>query len=398
MPQVFVVLTMRIKTPPSIDVLLVNGSDQQCESSPASTCNTYRLEGLSIGQDYMRFEGATLSTSLSPSALHIEAILGEGACSVVKRARHITTHEPYALKIFPIRNDTMRKTMLEKELRALCCLDCDCLVSLVGSFYDRQAGEITMILEYMDRGSLLDVMDHHATSAFSAALNRRVPSTPSGACALPEAAMASIAYQMLWGIGYLHFENIIHRDIKPANVLVNSGGEVKLSDFGIISRRGEDCAVIGTTRYMSPERLRARAYGCSSDVWSFGLVILECALGRSPFENCNSMVELVLTVEETPIDQLVPYHLPVPLRELLCGCLHQEPERRMPANVLISAPWFQSFGIEDLESAALVMRQYLEATFKPQIPDNLSSSAYKSLVKGYKTSESQSSRKAFQTS
>jgi len=70
----------------------------------------------------------------------------------------------------------------------------------------------------------------------------------------------------------------------------------------------------------------------------------------------------------------------------------------MPANVLISAPWFQSFGIEDLESAALVMRQYLEATFKPQIPDNLSSSAYKSLVKGYKTSESQSSRKAFQTS
>jgi serine/threonine protein kinase len=338
----------RIKiAPPAIDVILVNGTDHQPESSPASTANTFRLEGLSIGKDYMRFEGATLSTSLSPSALNIEAILGEGACSVVKRARHITTHEPYALKIFPVRNDAMRKTMLEKELRALCCLDCDCLVGLVGSFYDRQAGEITMILEYMDRGSLLDVMDYHATSAFSSSLNRRVPSSPRGGCALPEAAVASIAYQMLWGVGYLHYENIIHRDVKPANVLVNSGGEVKLSDFGIISRRGEDggmnCTVVGTTRYMSPERLRARAYGCSSDIWSMGLVILECALGRSPFENCASMVELVLTVEETPIDQLVPLHLHPLLRELLCGCLHQEPGK---LNIhLLSVPFF--FNISD---------------------------------------------------
>jgi serine/threonine protein kinase len=75
---------------------------------------------------------------------------------------------------------------------------------------------------------------------------------------IPEPAVASIAFQMLWGIAYLHYENVIHRDIKPANVLVNSEGEVKLSDFGIISRKGKqegefdgvmNSTVVGTTRY-----------------------------------------------------------------------------------------------------------------------------------------------------
>jgi len=227
--------------------MLVNTDHPSCEPSPGSTCNTYRLEGLSIGQDYLRFEGNVLSSNISPSALHVEAILGRGACSVVKRARHIVTGEPYALKIFQIRGDVHRKAMLEKELRALCCLDCDSLVGLVGSFYDRQAGEVTMVLEYMDRGSLIDVINHRI-------YNRHLFSS----LVIPEPAVASIAFQMLWGIAYLHYENVIHRDVKPANVLVNSEGEVKLSDFGIISRKGKqegefdgvmNSTVVGTTRY-----------------------------------------------------------------------------------------------------------------------------------------------------
>lgn len=318
-----------------------------------------------------------LSSNISPSALHVEAILGRGACSIVKRARHVVTGEPYALKIFQIRGDVLRKAMLEKELRALCCLDCDSLVGLVGSFYDRQAGEVAMVLEYMDRGSLVDVMNHHHRQHFQS-------------LALPESAVASIAFQMLWGIAYLHYENVIHRDIKPANVLVNSEGEVKLSDFGIISTKGKqeeevggemNCTVVGTTRYMSPERLRARPYSTSSDIWSFGLVVLECATGSSPFESVSSMVELLLTLEETPVEQLVPRSLSEGLQELLCGCLQREPERRIPADILIASPWFESFGIVDLESAVQVMFDYVDASYEPQQPEQLSSSAWQARFK-----------------
>ena len=68
-----------------------------------------------------------------------------------------------------------------------------------------------------------------------------------------------------------------------------------MSDFGIASKRmdGEqqmNHTVVGTTRYMSPERLKAKPYTCLSDMWSFGLLLLECATGYSPFHSITSIV------------------------------------------------------------------------------------------------------------
>lgn len=86
---------------------------------------------------------------------------------------------------------------------------------------------------------------------------------------------------------------------QPANVLISSSGRVKLADFGIVSQREVqddetslqmNATVIGTTRYMSPERLQGKPYTMSSDVWSLGLVLLECLLGASPFEGISSVV------------------------------------------------------------------------------------------------------------
>eukprot|EP00957_Ditylum_brightwellii_P159433 12136445-Ditylum_brightwellii.AAC.1 len=53
--------------------------------SPMGT--TYRAEGLSIGRDYMRFEGMTMSSQLSRSDLEVEETIGRGACSIVKKAK-----------------------------------------------------------------------------------------------------------------------------------------------------------------------------------------------------------------------------------------------------------------------------------------------------------------------
>ncbi|KAF5962217.1 hypothetical protein HYC85_003426 [Camellia sinensis] len=67
------------------------------------------------------------------------------------------------------------------------------------------------------------------------------------------------------GLSYLHHEkHIIHRDLKPSNLLVNHRGEVKITDFG-------------------PERICGSKYGSRSDIWSLGLVLLECATGHFPY-------------------------------------------------------------------------------------------------------------------
>ena len=94
--------------------------------------------------------------------------------------------------------DTNQASQLYTEICLLVSFQCDALISLKGAFHDQ--GKIGMILEYMDLGSL------------ELFLGPRID--------LTEAALSSIAFQMIWGLAYLHYEYQIHRDIKPSNVLL----------------------------------------------------------------------------------------------------------------------------------------------------------------------------------
>ena len=143
--------------------------------------------------------------------------------------------------------------------------------------------------------------------------------------------VAGISYQLLWGLSYLHYERMIHRDVKPSNILLSSGGCVKLGDFGIAANSTTTqlhTTVVGTTKFFSPERLRGLPYGRASDLWSLGLVLWQCVTGCEPWPNVHSLVDLVVTVEETDVEQeLIPTAgiLQPGLSELLVACLQKEP-------------------------------------------------------------------------
>jgi serine/threonine protein kinase len=304
-----------------------------------------------------------------------------------------------ALKLFSLR-DPNQRTMLVRELTLLCTFRCDCLVQMEGAFLDlvnkgncidkgaaaaasnsegsssfssASGNTVTLVLEYMDRGSLADLI-----------IAAKVEEDSGASTMIPEYAIAAIAYQILWGLSYLHFEGVLHRDIKPANVLVSSSGRVKLADFGIVSKQkqllrrsgddnddGDDVnegtimnrTVIGTTRYMSPERLRGETYKRSSDVWSVGLVLLEIVRGGiSPFEEVTSVVELVQTLDECRMNDYIPESTSNGLREILVGSLDHCPHKRIPASILLSSPWFQFHNIHGVQDASSLMMVYLDTT------------------------------------
>ena len=107
------------------------------------------------------------------------------------------------------------KTKSELEYQSYCPF----IVKMYGAFYDE--GSVKVVLELMDCGSLLDCLNRMKTAKLEAPF-------------FEEPVLAKITQQILNGLMFLHIvSHQMHRDIKPANILINSKGEVKLTDFGI---------------------------------------------------------------------------------------------------------------------------------------------------------------------
>jgi len=146
------------------------------------------------------------------------------------------------------------------------------IVDFYGAFF--QEGSVYICMEYMDGGSIDKIYGD----------------------GIPEGVLKKITLSTIMGLKSLKDEhNIIHRDVKPTNILVNTRGQVKICDFGVSGNLVASIAKtnIGCQSYMAPERISgggvAQAgagggtYSVQSDIWSLGLSIIECALGRYPY-------------------------------------------------------------------------------------------------------------------
>eukprot|EP00184_Porphyridium_aerugineum_P004958 CAMPEP_0184707518 /NCGR_PEP_ID=MMETSP0313-20130426/37311_1 /TAXON_ID=2792 /ORGANISM="Porphyridium aerugineum, Strain SAG 1380-2" /LENGTH=428 /DNA_ID=CAMNT_0027169093 /DNA_START=326 /DNA_END=1608 /DNA_ORIENTATION=- len=195
-------------------------------------------------------------------------VLGAGASGRVILAEHVSSKTKLAVKVVNV-YDEAKRTQLVKELRTLSSYTSRFLVHFYGAFYDGK-GAVHIALEYMDGGALSSVIQEYGP--------------------VPESIANTIAYHSLLGLKFLHGSKLLHRDFKPANILLSRElRRAKLSDFGLSRDLNTEVmskveTFVGTTAYMSPERLNGTMYTYESDIWGLGVSIAECILGKYPWE------------------------------------------------------------------------------------------------------------------
>ncbi len=123
-----------------------------------------------------------------------------------------------------------------------------------------------------------------------------------------------IGRQAADGLDAAHRQGIVHRDIKPSNIMLDRGGQVKISDFGIAKMLGQNTeltqtgSVVGSPHYLSPEQIRGEELDGRSDVFSLGVVLYELLTRHRPFEGdtITTLVYQILAREPNAISSLRP--------------------------------------------------------------------------------------------
>ncbi|XP_042052710.1 mitogen-activated protein kinase kinase 2-like [Salvia splendens] len=286
---------------------------------------------------------------LSLADFDVVQVIGKGNGGIVHLVQHKWTAQFFALKVIQTNVEESTRMHIIRELQINeSATQSPYIVVFYRSFYEN--GAIYIILEYMDGGSLADFM-------------KKVNM-------IPEPYLAAICKQVLKGLWYLHNKkHIIHRDMKPSNLLINHRGEVKITDFGVSAMLNSTSSVAdtftGTYMYMSPERIRAGPYGFKSDIWSLGLVLLECATGKFPFSPPQPGGWAFYDLMNAIVDQPAPYASSDVFSTEFCSfissCVQKDPKDRLSANELMAHPFITMY-----DELGVDLALYLTSAGPPQ--------------------------------
>uniref|UniRef100_A0A7S4NVV6 mitogen-activated protein kinase kinase n=1 Tax=Guillardia theta TaxID=55529 RepID=A0A7S4NVV6_GUITH len=288
-------------------------NDTPTLNSPSSTRSSTSAKRANSNED-VRFE-------LSRNDFELMEIIGKGSCGYVKKARHKRTNELMALKVINVFEEEKRKQMMQ-EVIMMCDAHHDCLIQFHGAFYNE--GTISVALEYMTAGSVADVLKLSGS--------------------MPEEILAIMAEQILDGMAFMHSKKQVHRDFKPCNLLMDHSGRVKITDFGVSAELDSSlvkCTTfVGTFLYMSPERFGSEPYSFPSDIWSFGLTMIECATAEYPYQQNGggkTYWELMDAIVKNDAPQLPSGSaFSSAFRDLTEACLQKDPKLRPTATKLLT--------------------------------------------------------------
>jgi eukaryotic-like serine/threonine-protein kinase len=268
----------------------------------------------------------TTGTRLGP--YQILSALGAGGMGEVYRAHDTKLNRDVALKVLPdaFASDPDRLARFTREAQTLAALNHPHIAHIHG--LEDANGVPALVMELVEGPTLAD----------------RIATGP-----IPLDEALPIARQIAEALEAAHEQGIIHRDLKPANIKVRPDGSVKVLDFGLAKAMEPALAssanammsptlslhatqagiILGTAAYMSPEQAAGKPVDKRSDLWAFGVVLLEMLTGRRPFAGDTASETMAAVMMKEPDWTTLPAHTPPPIRKLLRRCLEKDRKRRM---------------------------------------------------------------------
>jgi tRNA A-37 threonylcarbamoyl transferase component Bud32 len=243
----------------------------------------------------------------------IEDRIGSGGFGTVYRAWDERLQRPVAVKVIDREHGAPRVT---REAQAVARLAHRNIATLYELATD---GERAFLVAELIEGETLRVMGRRGE--------------------LTDRLVAHVGADSAAALTHAHRAGVVHRDVKPENILVGSGDEAKLVDFGIARIAGERTltatgAVVGTLAYMAPEQADGLRPGPSADVYSLALTLYECFTGEHPLIREGPAATARAIGEPIPSLGLIRPELPDALIEAIDAALDPDPEVRPLASEL----------------------------------------------------------------
>jgi len=268
----------------------------------------------------------TPGTRLGP--YEVLSLLGAGGMGQVYRAKDSTLKREVALKVLPadVATDRERLARFQREAEVLASLNHPHIAQIYG--LEHAGDTFALVMELVEGEDLA----------------QRIARGP-----IPLDEALPIARQIAEALEAAHDHGIIHRDLKPANIKVRPDGTVKVLDFGLakavdptagssatamnsptLSIHATQAGIIlGTAAYMSPEQAAGKAVDKRTDLWAFGVVLLEMLTGRPAFDGETVSHVIAAVLKDQPDWSALPATVPAPIRKLLRRCLEKDRKRRL---------------------------------------------------------------------
>ncbi|KAF9607667.1 hypothetical protein IFM89_037900 [Coptis chinensis] len=259
--------------------------------------------------------------------------VGEGVSATVYRALCIPLNVPVAVKVLDLEkcsNDSLLAS-IRREVHTMSSLDHPNVLRAYCSFTNDH--KLWVVMPYMNGGSCLHIMKSTHPEGFE------------------ESVIATLLYEVLKALAYLHAHGYIHRDVKAGNILIDSNGVVKLADFGVSAcmfdtgdRQRSRNTFVGTPCWMAPEVMQQlHGYDFKADIWSFGITALELARGHAPFSKYPPMKVLLMTLQNAPpgLDYKRDNRFSKHFKDMVAACLVKDPKKRPSSEKLLKNRFFQ---------------------------------------------------------